>query len=440
MLSRAARLGVSVLLSLMLAGGLTSAAFGAPPTGSSTKAAALAGPAVPFFNITGTVTGTGAVALKGINVRASGPAYFTATTAADGTYSLAVSAGSYTLYFYQDPTGSYLHGYYSSSGFTVFQASSTPVVVTTSDVTGKNVQLGTGHLISGIVTRTGAVPLKAMQVEASISGYGQYASTAINGTYSIRVPDSNSYLLYFRDPLGAYLAGYYDSAASGHFTLLSGSATVVPVGTADVAGKDVQMVAAPPWSVSLGTSATSVTVGGSVTLTATASENVGPTSYFIVILDSANNVVLSCGGGITCVTSAANTVAGPQTYHAVIGKYDGTSPIVTSATRTVTWNPGLPTHMTVSGLASPRTAGTAGTITVAERDAYNNLVPGFHATIHFTSSDPAAVLPANYTFTTADGGVHTFSVTLKTTGTRSVTATNTAYASITGTQSGIVVN
>ena len=52
----------------------------------------------------------------------------------------------------------------------------------------------------------------------------------------------------------------------------------------------------------------------------------------------------------------------------------------------------------------------------------------------------AAVLPANYTFVSGDNGVHTFSVTLNTVGTRSITATDTVTASITGTQSGIVVN
>jgi len=56
------------------------------------------------------------------------------------------------------------------------------------------------------------------------------------------------------------------------------------------------------------------------------------------------------------------------------------------------------------------------------------------------STDPAAVLPAAYTFTGADGGTHTFSVTLRTAGTRSVTATDTVTPSITGSQNAIVVN
>jgi len=60
--------------------------------------------------------------------------------------------------------------------------------------------------------------------------------------------------------------------------------------------------------------------------------------------------------------------------------------------------------------------------------------------VHFTSSDAQASLPANYTFTTADAGVHTFSATLKTAGTHSLTATDTTTSGLTGTDAGITVN
>ncbi len=49
------------------------------------------------------------------------------------------------------------------------------------------------------------------------------------------------------------------------------------------------------------------------------------------------------------------------------------------------------------------------------------------------------MLPANYTFTTADQGVHTFNVMLETASTQSITATDTVTGSITGSQSGITV-
>jgi hypothetical protein len=50
-----------------------------------------------------------------------------------------------------------------------------------------------------------------------------------------------------------------------------------------------------------------------------------------------------------------------------------------------------------------------------------------------------AVVPANYKFTSSDAGVHTFSALLKTTGSQSLTATDTVTSSITGTDLGIQV-
>jgi len=76
------------------------------------------------------------------------------------------------------------------------------------------------------------------------------------------------------------------------------------------------------------------------------------------------------------------------------------------------------------------------TVTVTALDSLGNTVTGgrYQGTIHFTSSDSAANLPANYTFTAADAGVHTFTnaVTLNTSGTQTVSATDTAISSLTG--------
>jgi uncharacterized delta-60 repeat protein len=91
------------------------------------------------------------------------------------------------------------------------------------------------------------------------------------------------------------------------------------------------------------------------------------------------------------------------------------------------------------GFPSPTNAGLAASLTVTAQDAFGNTVSGYTGTVHFSSSDPAAQLPADYTFTTADNGAHTFSATLNTTGTQSLTATDTT-GSLTGTQAGITVD
>src|SRR4029077_3524862 len=81
---------------------------------------------------------------------------------------------------------------------------------------------------------------------------------------------------------------------------------------------------------------------------------------------------------------------------------------------------------------SSGTAGTAFNVTLTAKDAFGNTATGYTGTVHFTSSDGQAVLPANYAFTAGDAGIHTFSATLKTAGSRSVTATDTAAGSTTG--------
>ena len=60
----------------------------------------------------------------------------------------------------------------------------------------------------------------------------------------------------------------------------------------------------------------------------------------------------------------------------------------------------------------------------------------FNSPIHFTSSDSAAILPADYAFTVADAGSHTFSgVSLMTAGSQSITVTDNIAPSINATTS-----
>jgi hypothetical protein len=94
----------------------------------------------------------------------------------------------------------------------------------------------------------------------------------------------------------------------------------------------------------------------------------------------------------------------------------------------------------VTGFPSPSTAGVAGTFTVTALNANGTVNTGYTGTVHFSSSDPHAVLPADYTFLPGDQGTHTFSATLKTAGSQSLTGTDTVTGSITGSEAGIMVN
>src|SRR3989475_44642 len=76
------------------------------------------------------------------------------------------------------------------------------------------------------------------------------------------------------------------------------------------------------------------------------------------------------------------------------------------------------------------TVGTSFTFTVAAQDQYGNTDTGYAGTVHFTSSDTSAVLPANATLTNGQGS---FSATLTKAGAQTIVATDTATAAITGT-------
>ena len=67
---------------------------------------------------------------------------------------------------------------------------------------------------------------------------------------------------------------------------------------------------------------------------------------------------------------------------------------------------------------------------LALSDAYGNLASSYAGTVNFTSTDANAVLPANYTFTSADAGRHTFAVTLKTLGGQTITAADSVNSAL----------
>jgi dienelactone hydrolase len=125
--------------------------------------------------------------------------------------------------------------------------------------------------------------------------------------------------------------------------------------------------------------------------------------------------------------------AGSRTVTATAG---GRPPIVGSVTLLV--HPAVASHFEVR-VPATTTAGAPFSMTITARDPFNNVATGYRGIVAFSSSDGQATLPSNYGFTAADSGMHTFSATLRTAGTQSLTATDTVTASITGTQAGILV-
>src|SRR5260370_23031277 len=97
--------------------------------------------------------------------------------------------------------------------------------------------------------------------------------------------------------------------------------------------------------------------------------------------------------------------------------------------------PAVATHFSVSS-PTAETAGTPFNITVTALDASNTVVASYSAKVHFTSTDPQAVLPANSPLTNGTG---TFSVTLKTASPPTISVSDAASAAISGTSNSINV-
>src|SRR5439155_11798492 len=88
------------------------------------------------------------------------------------------------------------------------------------------------------------------------------------------------------------------------------------------------------------------------------------------------------------------------------------------------------THLVMSA-PSGANSGVPFDITVTARDTISNIVKtDYTGTVTFSSSDMSASLPANYTFTGADAGSHTFSVTLRTGGDQTIVVRDTSDQTI----------
>ena len=221
--------------------------------------------------------------------------------------------------------------------------------------------------------------------------------------------------------VGAYLSFKYGMntayAAAGIRMLVTGFPFVQAAGTAG----SITVTLKDPG----GNTVTGYT--GTVHFTSSATAAVLPADYTFVAADN---------GTHTFTNAVTLKSAGLQTITAA----DSVNGTLTGTQSGITVTPLGASTLTVAGFPNPGAAGVAGSVTLTAKDIFGNTASGYTGTVHFTSSDGTAVLPANYTFISADNGTHAFAgVTLYTPGTQSITATDTITGSVTGTQSGITM-
>jgi hypothetical protein len=185
--------------------------------------------------------------------------------------------------------------------------------------------------------------------------------------------------------------------------------------------------------------------------TAAAATSGTPDTVTVTALDASGNTARGYTGTVHFTSSAADATlpvdttlvngvgSFPVTFKAV-GHYSVTA--TDTATSSITGTSG---SVNVTAGAATQLKATAQSSAVVNRqfgvvvqalDAYGNVATGYTGTIHLTSTDPNAVLPANGVLYS---GQRTFLVTLKTVGSQTVTATDTVNSAFTATTGAVTI-
>jgi hypothetical protein len=156
---------------------------------------------------------------------------------------------------------------------------------------------------------------------------------------------------------------------------------------------------------------------GTVHFTGTDPQGTFPSDY---VFTAADNGAHTFTGGVSFATLGSQTVTASDTVYSQVGSQAPTVNVVAAKIFIVT---GFPASI-IPGVPLP--------ITVTAKDGLQHTVTGYQGTVHFTSSDPRADLPADYIFTADDNGAHSFTVTLRTAGIQSFLVQDTLDVQLIG--------
>ncbi len=243
---------------------------------------------------------------------------------------------------------------------------------------------------------------------------------------------------------GTFQAPLVVAGSAGNSTLV---ADFNGDGVADIASSNSSGTVTVQINANDGLSAVASASGLQMSVPATAAAGL-TTPVTVSAVDANGNVATTFTGTVTVTTSdpldnpaglsytftAAD--AGVHTFNVpfyTLGTQTvtATEPLMGTVAQVVTVTPAPPARFAVTAVPSA-VAGAPTTLMVIATDFYGNMVTNYTGTVHFSSSDAQAGLPADYTFTAADGGDHTFTATLKTAGLQSVSVADTTFTSVGG--------
>ena len=273
-----------------------------------------------------------------------------------------------------------------------------------------------GRALSGQPALNSSSPQQVMNLlYAKSADFHDITSGTSTGTPEYSAGPGYDYVTGMGSPLANLVVGSLVGTSTASYDKL-----VLAAPTAETAGKSFSLTVTA--QNSSGTTDTGYT--GTIQFTSSDVQAGLPASFAFTAADK----------GTYTFTTVTLKTAGSQSITAT----DTATSAITGTLSGISVSPASASQFVLSGLPSTTTMGVAQTLTVTAEDPYGNVATGYAGTVKFTSSDTAASLPANYTFTTANDGVHTFTLTFGTAGTQSVTVTDTVSTKITGTQ-GITV-
>jgi hypothetical protein len=309
---------------------------------------------------------------------------------------------------------------------------------------------------SAIAGTSGAVRVTpAAAASLSLSGGGGYIGSV------------NAVQITARDPYGNVATGYNGTvhlASSDANSLTSADAALVSgLGTFTVTpmslGSQVLSAADLSDATISGSESINVTPGWGVRLSVTplSATVAGQTQQATVkIYDAFGNISTVFTGWVAISSSDPRAPVTYQYFSAsdagvksvpvtlftagsqAVTIYDAANPGTTFTQTGINVSPAAAASISMTPLQGV-VAGTAQSFTVSLADAYGNRATGYRGTVNFSSKDTQAVLPAAYTFTAADAGSHTFSVTFRSSSGQDLTVRDSLNAGLTTMQRDIFI-
>jgi hypothetical protein len=363
---------------------------------------------------TGTVHFTSSDTASGVVL----PANYTFTAANSGSYTFAngatlITAGSRTI----TATDTANAGFTGSAAVTVNAAAATKLVVsapgTATAGTAINVTVTAEDTYGNTVT-TFADKVNFTSTDSAAALPVSSGLTNGTGTFPVTLKTAGSQTVTGTDASKGTITGTtgaiaVSAASASHFQVSA------PASASAGASFSVAVTALDPY----GNIASAY--AGTVKITSSDSQASLPPSS-----------ALSNGTGsfaVTLKTTPTQTVTATDSANASISGISGS----------ISVSPGITAKLSVVAPATVTTA-VAFNFTVTAIDAYGNTTPNYGGTVQFSSSDATAPLPTLPTSSTLSSGTKSFSATFASNGTWTITATDTAIGTITGTSGSITAS